>query len=109
MVDRIQIEKARSDILSSHSGLPDAPKPGCSGTITSWVSESLSMKGSQREAPLVPCRKRSGAPSPFRMMRISVPVMVSKLSVKLIGFPPSQVLITATASFLGTREWRQSV
>src|SRR5262245_5362061 len=54
-------------MVSSQSGVSDAPKPGCSGTITSHLSASERMKGSQAPAPLAPCRIMSGCPAPPRI------------------------------------------
>src|SRR4029453_151494 len=51
-------------MVSSQSGVSDAPNPGCSGTITSNLSASDRMNGSQAPAPLAPCRIMSGGPAP---------------------------------------------
>ena len=47
-------------MLRIHGGLSEAPKPGCSGTITSKCLESRSNTGSQTGRPLAPCRNSSG-------------------------------------------------
>ncbi len=67
-------------MLSSQSGVSDAPKPGCSGTIRSYFSASMSMNGSQRGTPVAPCRNSSGSPLPLRIMRMRQPVTVSNVS-----------------------------
>ena len=57
-------------MVSSHGGVSEPPKPGCSGTITSNVAASRAMKGSQIPAPPPPWRKSIGLPEPPRMTRM---------------------------------------
>src|SRR5688572_7598637 len=56
-------------MLRIQGGLSEAPKPGCSGTITSKLLDSVSKNGSQPGRPLAPCRKTSGGPEPPRSIR----------------------------------------
>src|SRR5262245_5804195 len=64
-------------MVSSHAGVSDWPKPGCSGTITSNFFASLAMAGSQMPAPPPPCRNKSGAPVPPRTRRMrQSPIMI---------------------------------
>ncbi len=60
-------------MVSSHSGVSDSPKPGCSGAITSNFFASRAMQGSQIPTPPPPCRKSIGAPEPPRMSRMRHP------------------------------------
>jgi hypothetical protein len=77
-------------MLAGEGGVSEPPKPGCSGTISSKVSASLSMNGSQADAPRAPCRKIIGAPLPPRIRRVLHLLTVSKDSCPaIVRFLPS--------------------
>src|SRR5271154_6069390 len=59
-------------MLSSHSGVSDSPKPGCSGAMTSNFSASCCMTG-RTVAPDAPCKTTSGMPAPPRISRLRQP------------------------------------
>src|ERR1043166_7437535 len=67
-------------MLSSQSGVSEAPYPGWSGTITSKRRDSRSMNGIQAETPSAPCRYNSGAPCPPRIILILQLLTVSNVS-----------------------------
>src|SRR5260221_7592046 len=77
-------------MLSSQSGVSEAPKPGCSGASTSWRAARSARKGNQ-PAPPPPCRNSSGRPVPPRisvMLQPRTEILVVVGSV--IGAPGSR-------------------
>ncbi len=74
-------------MVSSQSGVSEAPKPGCSGTITSCRAARSAMYGSQPPAPPAPCRIRSGRPAPPRIRVMLQPRTASFVGVGLVIAP----------------------
>ena len=73
-------------MVSSHSGVSEAPNPGCSGASTSNRLANSAMQGSQMPAPPPPCSMSIGLPAPprIRRMRQSPIAIISSVCLAIV-------------------------